>query len=638
LSFVVNRPGSIIIASAMLLVGLVTVWVYDWQRALVAWRERAVERVEEAKEEKAVKEKEKAESDKQEKLRFEEEKAKAEADREAKIREQLEANEAARAEQKPKKQNVTTDLPSSRRENMKVTDSPRSTANKKKGKRKFVLPSLKLMSKPPATGSMIDPREIGDKAKALQETLDSFSIDAIVGEHTFGPRVTLFEIKPAAGVKVERISSLSNNIAMVLKAESLRILAPIPGKDTVGIEVPNSTAAPVYLRDLLEHPKWAKSKGSIPIALGKDIAGDPVVLDLARAPHLLIAGATGSGKSVCMNTLILSLLYKFSPDELKMIMVDPKVVELSGYNTLPHLVTPVITEPPKAQMALNWAVNEMERRYRVLAKVGVRNLEGFNSRTVKPDEVDDNGDPIPERLPYLVVIVDELADLMMASRESKGIVETSLARIAQKARAVGIHAVIATQRPDVKVITGTIKANFPTRIAFQVTSVVDSRTILDAKGAESLLGRGDMLYNPPGSSRLERTQGAFVPDKEIDSVVEFVSDQVEQEFVPDMFRAEPTGGDAPDPVAEMEDKDEELVQRAIQVILQDRRATTSHVQRRLRIGYNRAATVIETLEQRGMIGPQIGTAPREILITEADLASSAEDTGETPENDLADED
>ena len=440
----------------------------------------------------------------------------------------------------------------------------------------YALPPLKLLAAGPESGSL--PPDIEAKKRILQETLESFGIDAEVGDATCGPRVTLYEIKPAPGVKVERISNLSNNIAMNLKAESLRILTPIPGKDTVGIEAPNSVSSLVSLRDLLESKSFNSNKHAIPIALGKDIAGKPVILDLARAPHLLIAGATGSGKSVCINTLILSLLYRFRPDECKMIMVDPKVVEFSGYGSLPHLVTPVVTESAKVPVVLRWVLQQMEWRYRVLSKVGVRNLASYNSRAIPPEPIlDDEGKPIPDRMPFLIVIIDELADIMMTAKQD---VETSLARIAQLARAVGIHAVVATQRPSVNVITGVIKANFPTRIAFQVSSVPDSRTILDTKGAETLLGRGDMLFKAPGGSKMSRVQGALVDDPEIDQVVSFISAQAEPEFADDVYASGKSskgsdvavtgyGGEdgpsvAPADDAEMDDE-ERLIQQAIQM-------------------------------------------------------------------------
>ncbi len=512
-----------------------------------------------------------------------------------------------------------------------AAETPIPTRAPHKAPPRYVLPSLDLLNESRGIGTTADPKETESKKQILQDTLDSFGIDAQVGTATSGPRVTLFEVLPAPGVKVEKISQISNNIAMELRATSLRILTPIPGKKSVGIEVPNTSAAMVPLRDLLDTSDWKKTKTKMPVLLGRNIRGQIVVLDLARAPHLLIAGATGSGKSVCINLLILSLLYRFSPEELRMIMVDPKVVEFRMYEKLPHLVVPVISDVKKVPIALRWAINEMQRRYQILAKVGSRNLEGFNTRPKTAEPVlDDDGVPIPDRLPYIVIVIDELADIMMTAKAD---VETSLARIAQLSRAVGIHAIIATQRPSVNVITGVIKANFPTRVAFKVTSQVDSRTILDGKGAESLLGQGDMLFRPPGAASMERIQGGLVEDDEIERVVQFVSGQAEQNFDDSVFRAggsdEEGGGMAGS--AELSGEDETLIQQAIEIILRDRRPTTSYLQRSMRIGYNRAASIIDLLEQRGVIGPQIGSAPREILIA----ADSAADE-ESPDADAAD--
>ncbi len=533
---------------------------------------------------------------------------------------------AAQAIRKPGQAAPTTAAPAP----VKATPTPMPTSHTD-----YALPPIKLLSEADVADI---PKDIEQKKKVLQETLESFGIDAEVGDATCGPRVTLYEIKPAPGVKVEKISNLANNIAMNLKAESLRILTPIPGKGTVGIEAPNSVSSTVSLRSLFESSEWQNSRAQIPIALGKDISGKPVILDLSRAPHLMIAGATGSGKSVCINTLILSLLYRFKPDQCKMILVDPKVVEFSGYATLPHLVTPVVTDSKKVPIALRWVINQMEWRYEILSKVGVRNLASFNSRRISDEpEIDDDGVKIPEKLPFLVVIIDELADIMMTSKKE---VETSLARIAQLARAVGIHTVIATQRPSVNIITGVIKANYPTRIAFQVSSVPDSRTILDTKGAESLLGRGDMLYRPPGGAKLSRVQGAMVEDKEIEQIVQFCAAQAEPDFAEDVFQgsgdkgrpaAASFGNDEEGPsIIPADDDEEALIQQAIQVILRDRRATTSHLQRRLRIGYNRASLIIEELEERGIVGPQIGQNPREILITD--------DADQEEEEELQDDD
>ena len=645
LSYIVNPIGSVIISSAMMILGLVTVWFFDWQDTTkVAWA-RLLELL----------------SAKREKIA---EELQVRAEERAKVREatmQIRAAEAEiasanraatpapaaaakpKAKTKPKKAVAAAAQPELPTSDGKLVGGKDETASPKKPLSDYVLPTIDMLD-PIAAGTVVDPKELAQKKVTLQETLESFGIDAQVGDVTSGPRVTLFEVKPGPGVKVERITGLANNIAMNLRAESLRIQAPIPGRDSIGIEVPNSTAAIVGFRELLESKVWRDTKAQIPIGLGKNIRGEHVVLDLARCPHLMIAGATGAGKSVCMNTLILSLLYRFSPLDLKLIMVDPKVVEFSGYNTLPHLVTPVVTDVKKVPIALRWAVNQMEWRYKILAKAGVRNIVAYNTRKQSGEILDDEGKPIPERLPYVVIIIDELADIMMTAR---GDVETSLARIAQLARAVGIHTVIATQRPSVDVLTGLIKANFPTRIAFQVSSLTDSRTILDGKGAETLLGRGDMLFKPPGGSKLERTQGAMVDDEEIERVVTFVSDQASPEFSEDIFSGaeedddgggkpaksgggsgggRPSAGRVPGPSlaaaqSEMqaeadEGSDESLIKQAIQIILRDQRATTSHVQRRLRIGYNRAALIIEELERRGIIGPQIGTAPREILIVD----------------------
>ena len=627
LLYFVNPTGSAIISLTLLTFGGVIVYRFDWHPRL----SRSEEEVEEARVEK-----EKAKSEKQQEAEDKKERL------ERRRREREEAAAKREAEKKKKKteqikvavEKKQTPAAPDEKESGGVKAAPK--ARKRRSNKPYKLPSINLLDKVEVKGEF-SPEEQREKRDILQDTLESFNIDANVGDITSGPRVTLFEIKVAAGVRVEKISNLSNNIAMALKAESrLRILTPLPGKDSVGIEVPNTVALPVPIRGLFSGKQWKNTKAMIPIALGKDIAGQPVILDLARAPHMLIAGATGSGKSVCMNTLILSLLYRFRPDELKLIMVDPKVVEFTVYNPLPHLVAPVITDVKKVPIALRWAIAQMEWRYQILAKVGVRNLEAFNNRPIDPNAdpvLDDEGQPIPDRLPFLVIIIDELADIMMTAKAD---VETSLARIAQLARAVGIHAVVATQRPSVNVITGTIKADFPTRIAFQVSSVVDSRTIIDGKGAEALLGRGDMLFRPPGSGRLDRVQGAMVGDDETERVVTFVSNQVPQEFSDDIFAssteksgaggsiegmlgpgaaAKSGGGFVGVDVGQMEPgSDEALLQQAIQVILRDKRPTISHLQRRLRVGYNKAAVLIEKLEERGVIGPQPHSGQRQILI------------------------
>ena len=639
MAIVVNPTGSAIISAALVLLGLAVIWRYDWHESGKAWWARRRERLAAAKTER-------------------ERKAALVAPPPPPPPPEPIAPEAFLG---PPPAEPAPEPPAPPlREVRKAPPARAAKGAAAAPKSDYRLPPIELLK--PGTGGInaTDPREVEAKKQILQETLESFGIDATVGETTVGPRVTLFEIRPAPGVKVERISSLANNIAMNLKAESLRILTPIPGKDTVGIEVPNQVSCQVALRELLETTANRNHRGLLPIALGKNISGQAIILDLARAPHLLIAGATGSGKSVCINTIVLSLLYRFTPDQLKLIMVDPKVVEFACYKTLPHLVTPVVSDVKKVPIVLRWAINQMEWRYRVMSKVGVRNIESYNARKRDPEPVlDDQGTPIPEKLPFVVVIIDELADIMMTSKAD---VETSLARIAQLARAVGIHAIIATQRPSVNVITGVIKANFPTRIAFQVSSVVDARTIMDTKGAEALLGRGDMLFKPPGGQKMERTQGALVSDEEIERVVQFCSAQAEPQFVEDIYRTAATapGGDdaaesdeveaavgdddgapaaaparpngarvtgfaplAPEAEGDDEGTDEAQIKQAIEVILRDRRATTSHLQRRLRIGYNRASLIIEELERRGVVGPQLGQNPREILITGENLAAGS---------------
>lgn len=497
----------------------------------------------------------------------------------------------------------------------------------------FVLPPISMLSRG-KEGSGESAEALRRSSQILQETLESFKVDGQVTGIISGPRVTRYEIQIAPGVKVEKVANIANNIAMQLEAESIRVLAPIPGRNAVGVEAPNSKPSAVYLRGLMESPEWKENNCNIPIILGKDVAGKPVVTDLAKAPHLLIAGATGSGKSVCMNTLIMSLIYNFRPDELRLIMVDPKVVEMEMYTALPHLITPVVNDPQKVPIALRWGVNEMEKRYRMLARVKAKNLEGFNERPLAKIPVfDDNGDEIPAKLPYLVIIIDELADVMMT--DAKSDVETSVARIAQKGRAAGIHIVIATQRPSTNIITGVIKANLPTRIAFRVGSIVDSRVILDQKGAESLLGRGDMLFMPPGNPNIDRIQGAMVEDADIEKVVEFVSSQVEQTFDDNVVSDSENGyeggedfepsvsgeyiDDAPDiaPIIKkyLQSGDSELIHKALEITLLERKVSTSYLQRRLGIGYNRAAEIIDTLEERGIVSaPLPGGSKREILV------------------------
>ena len=476
----------------------------------------------------------------------------------------------------------------------------------------YKLPSIELLQSNTVTHSL-NPGELENNKRILQATLDSFAIDAHVCGSTVGPRVTLFEVETAPGVKVESIAQISGNITMDLCSESLRILAPIPGRPYVGIEAPNKKSSIVGLKEMYEAGLLDNSTAAIPLLLGKDISGKDIILDLAKAPHLLIAGATGSGKSVCLNSMLMSLLYRFTPEDLRLILVDPKVVEFSGFAKLPHLIVPVITETSKVVSALRWVVKEMEERYKTLAKVKARNLESFNSRYYPEEgQYDDNGELIPAKFPRIVVVIDELADIMMTVRQE---VETYLARIAQLSRAVGIHLIVATQRPSVNVITGIIKANFPTRIAFQVSSLFDSRTILDCKGAESLLGSGDMLYKSPGAAEMLRIQSPYVSDEELEAVVDFVTGQADQKFNLGVFESDSSDVSIPGMPKDADSRDEVLITQAIEIIVQDRKASTSYIQRRLRIGYNRAATIIEELEKRGIVGPMVGTsARREILI------------------------
>jgi DNA segregation ATPase FtsK/SpoIIIE, S-DNA-T family len=471
-------------------------------------------------------------------------------------------------------------------------------------------------------------RNMGDLVRILGE----FSVEVTPGEVHVGPVITCYEVVPAAGVRVEKISGLDKNIALGMRAQSVRILAPIPGKAAVGIEIPNRQPVQVGLREIFESEDWSATKAELPIALGKDVSGSPLISDLTKMPHLLIAGATGSGKSVCINSIIASLVYRKKPRDLRLIMIDPKVVELKFFNSLPHMFLSVVTEPKKVPAALKWLLSEMEQRYQFFAKVGARNITGFNARRksgktemppapeiqgslagVDPLESDDT--PIPDHLPYIVAIIDELADLMMVAPAE---IETSIARLAQLARAAGIHLIIATQRPSVNVITGVIKANLPSRIAFQVASQVDSRTILDTKGADTLIGRGDMLFSPPGTSRLVRAQGAFISDDEVQALVEFLKvngppqyAQAVQQQIDRAARDDDEDGGNEDP--DLGD-DEELYQQALDVLRSTRRASTSMLQRRLRIGYNRAARIMEIMEEKGIVGPENGSSPREILV------------------------
>lgn len=593
----------------------------------------------------------------------------------------------------------------------------------------YELPSLKLLEAAnPEDAVPTDHGVLLEVQRTIVDTLNTFGVEVNPGDITKGPTITRYEIYPSPGLRVNRITSLEADIARATKAERINIIAPIPGKDTVGIEIANSDKVLVPLRELFEDDAFNKTKAHIPLALGKDVYGRTIVGDLARMPHLLVAGATGSGKSVCINSIIASLLYRFTPDELRFIMIDPKVVEMQMYNSLPHLVVPVVTDPKKVLLALRWVVNEMERRYAMFAKLNCRNFDSFNGRkrdtdddpkdaevitkekptskksksasaarrvhpgdspgklVLPPDEdggefsvdlptddvmadtlvppfdadnaedpalamtahpvninesagqgfdavsgatpgfqpddepeltaserastpTDPDADNVPDTLPYIVVIIDELADLMQTAPAD---VETAIARIAQKARAAGIHLIVATQTPRADVVTGIIKANIPSRIAFQVSGKIDSRVILDAPGADRLVGKGDMLFLPPGSAQLQRAQGAMISDEEITEVVEFCAKQGEPNYETDI--QETLEGDGPDGGDDVSDEDEEILEKCLEVIAQEKRASTSFLQRRLRLGYTRAARMMDILEQRGIIGPGDGAKPREILV------------------------
>jgi len=481
----------------------------------------------------------------------------------------------------------------------------------------YKLPPVSLLNTPQRDGRRGTANDNEAVGALLVQTLEEFGISAEISNIKQGPVVTRYEILPARGVRVERIAALSNNLALALKAHSLRVQAPVPGKGVVGIEVPNEIAKMVVIRDMIESDEWRAGTARLPLVLGKDVGGKNVIADLAKMPHLLVAGATGAGKSVCINAMLSGLFMCKSPDELRLILVDPKIVEFSIYNDIPHLVVPVITDPKKVSLSLRWAINEMESRYKMFAKARVRNIESFNNRHIATqgelfaDEEQGKArkDDLPASVPYIVIIIDELADLMLAAGAE---IENSIARLAQLSRAVGIHMIIATQRPSVNVITGTIKANFPARIAFQVAQKVDSRTILDQSGADKLLGCGDMLYLPPASSKLIRAQGAMVTDEEVERLVNFMKDQAEPSFEMEIKNKLDKSAATPDSMDDGED--DELVEQAMAIIRETQRASTSSLQRRMRIGYTRAARIIDILEERGVVGPPCGAGPREILI------------------------
>jgi len=454
----------------------------------------------------------------------------------------------------------------------------------------YHLPSVDLLEDAPAADTKQMKEDLEACARTLEETLEDFGISAKVTDIIRGPVITRYELEPAAGVKINRIEALSDDIALAIKAQSIRIIAPIPGKGRVGVEVPNLQSSVVCIKDLLTSAECHKQKSPLTIALGKDITGRPIFGDLDDMPHLLIAGTTGSGKTVCVNTCILSLLYRDSPNDLKFLMIDPKMVELMPFNGLPHLLCPVVTDAKKAAVALNWVVTEMEARYQLLSKAGARNIEAYNEKQ--------------EKIPYIIVVVDEFADLMSVARDQ---IENAITRLAQLSRAVGIHLILATQRPSVDVITGVIKANLPARVSFKVASKVDSRTVLDTNGAEALLGKGDMLFLQPGKEDLVRIQGALVKDAEIERVVDFIKQQAEPAYDDQILKEQQKGNLANG------DKDD-LYDEAVRVVMESNQASVSILQRRMRLGYTRAARIIDMMEMDGLVGPFEGSKPRRILV------------------------
>ncbi|MBI3615851.1 MAG: DNA translocase FtsK [Candidatus Omnitrophica bacterium] len=469
----------------------------------------------------------------------------------------------------------------------------------------FELPSLDLLDKPAAAPREQGKQELQQNAKVLEEALRDFGIEAKVAEVEMGPVITRYEVEPAPGVKVQKITTLADDLALIFKVSSVRVIAPIPGKARVGIEVPNSASSMVGLREILESQEFRESPSKITLAIGKDAAGHPLVADLAQMPHLLIAGTTGSGKTVCMNALITSMLFNAAPDEVRFIMVDPKMVELSVFNGIPHLMLPVLTNPKQVPLALHWVVQEMESRYRLFARLGVRNIEGYHEKeSLNQLPVEE----IPKSLPYLVVIIDELADLMLVAQAE---VEKTIGRLAHLSRAVGIHMVLATQRPSVDVLTGVIKANFPARISFQVASKVDSRTVLDVMGADKLLGKGDLLFLQPGSSKLVRGQGTLVTDSEIERVVSFLKSQGPVEYDTSILEEEAK----PQEHSSVKIKDP-LYPEAVRVIVETGQASVSLLQRRMRLGYGRAARILDRMEEEGIVGPIRGAKPREVYLKE----------------------
>lgn len=481
----------------------------------------------------------------------------------------------------------------------------------------YCFPPVSMLKESPKVDPSKETEELQTNGSILVDTLNSFGVQVKILDICRGPSVTRYEIQPAAGVKISKITNLADDLALNLAATGVRIEAPIPGKAAVGIEVPNKTRNTVCMRDLVQSNAFQTSKGKLSAALGRDIAGQPVIADLAKMPHLLIAGTTGSGKSVCINSIIISILYKANPSEVRFLMIDPKAVELTEYNGLPHMLVPVVTDAHKAAGALGWAVSEMMKRYKLFSETGVRNLSGYNALAESQGFQDENGQPMPA-LPQIVIIIDELADLMMAAPKD---VEDSICRLAQLARAAGMHLVVATQRPSVDVVTGLIKANIPSRIALTVSSPVDSRTILDSVGAEKLLGRGDMLFAPVGVNKPVRVQGCFLADEEISSIVEFVKKTREIEYdesvLEEIERNAASEGGHDDGLEGGGEGHDPMLEEAVKCVVEAGQASTSLLQRRLRLGYARAGRIIDEMEQLGIVGPHEGSKPRQVLMTYA---------------------
>lgn len=512
---------------------------------------------------------------------------------------------------------ATAEFMKKKLESEKKETEPIRSARRETEESAYCFPPISMLAASKKADVSLETEELQTNGKMLVETLKSFGVQTKILDICRGPAVTRYELQPAAGVKISKITSLADDLAMNLAATGVRIEAPIPGKAAVGIEVPNKTKSVVRMRELIESNSFATSKSHLTVALGRDIAGKVTVADLSKMPHVLIAGTTGSGKSVCINSLIVSLLYKSGPDDVRFLMIDPKVVELGIYNGIPHLLVPVVTDPRKAAGALNWAVTEMLKRYKIFADCNVRDLKGYNALAQANGYQDENGQPM-HKMPQIVIIIDELSDLMMAAPNE---VEDAICRLAQMARAAGMHLVVATQRPSVDVVTGLIKANIPSRIAFAVSSAIDSRTILDGGGAEKLLGQGDMLFSPVGASKPLRIQGCFVSDGEIESVVDFVRSakavQYDEAVAEEIERnAIAEGGKSADSAEESGSADP-MMEEAIKCVVEAGQASTSLLQRRLRLGYARAGRLVDEMEQMGVVGPHEGSKPRQVLMTYA---------------------